>query len=265
MSFTSPPNLTKPDTSADIIRPRKLGTVNCINIARLGEPVTLRYFGASALYAATGQAHPTQGQAEADVIAWADGKHVGYEQQAVVPLSCQARCTKKFALPADAALANRLPDAFTNAIGLLEHLGREGVAEHLQTVATTMLTELRKADVQIATLTQQLTPGSPTERAPTQWAYEQACAALEKHRQRADAAEACVPRWIPVAEWEKVNHVEVRVLWVFNKGWNLSEVYWDAIGQFWRRESTGDRFEREVLFVIAAPGLPAFPALPQPA
>jgi hypothetical protein len=28
------------------------------------------------------------------------------------------------------------------------------------------------------------------ERAPTQWAYEQACAAIEKHRQRADAAEA---------------------------------------------------------------------------
>jgi hypothetical protein len=28
------------------------------------------------------------------------------------------------------------------------------------------------------------------EPVPTQWAYEQACAALEKHRQRADAAEA---------------------------------------------------------------------------
>jgi hypothetical protein len=92
MSFTSPPDLSqlplsKPDTSTDIIRPRKLGTVNCINIARQGEPITLRYFGASAVCGATGQAHATPEQAESDVLAWADGKPVAYEQQAVVPLA----------------------------------------------------------------------------------------------------------------------------------------------------------------------------------
>jgi hypothetical protein len=38
------------------------------------------------------------------------------------------------------------------------------------------------------------------ERAPTQWAYEQACAAIEKHRQRADAAEAQAPKWIATSE-----------------------------------------------------------------
>lgn len=109
MSFTSPPDLSKlsltqPDTSADIIRPRKLGTVNCINVARIGEPITLRYFGASAVGAATGQAHPTQEAAEADVLAWADGKPVAYEQQSVVPLGCVARCNKKAAPLVDAVL-----------------------------------------------------------------------------------------------------------------------------------------------------------------
>jgi hypothetical protein len=50
--------------------------------------------------------------------------------------------------------------------------------------------ELRQLRAKVRQLTEQLTPGSPTERAPTQWAYEQASAAVEKHRQRADAAEA---------------------------------------------------------------------------
>lgn len=39
-------------------------------------------------------------------------------------------------------------------------------------------------------LEEQLRPGSPTERAPTQEAYDLACAALHKHRERADQAEA---------------------------------------------------------------------------
>ena len=37
-----------------------------------------------------------------------------------------------------------------------------------------------------AKLREQLRPGSPIERAPTTWAYEQACKALDKHRDRAD-------------------------------------------------------------------------------
>lgn len=41
-------------------------------------------------------------------------------------------------------LENRLPDAFTNAIGLLEHLNREDVAQRLQTVAGGWFAELKK-------------------------------------------------------------------------------------------------------------------------
>ncbi|MGI4736098.1 MAG: hypothetical protein ACRYG7_13055 [Janthinobacterium lividum] len=117
MSFTSPPDLqmlglpqtlaqplTKPNTSADIIVPRKIGTVNCINVARLGEPIRVRFFGSSAVGSATGQVHTTQAAAEADVLAWADGKVVHYEQHAVVPLGCQATCSKKAAPSVDAEL-----------------------------------------------------------------------------------------------------------------------------------------------------------------
>jgi hypothetical protein len=77
--------LNQPNTSTPIIRPQTIGTVHCINIAKLGQPQQLRYFGASAVCGASGQAHPTQAQAEADIIAWADGKSVPYVQHAVVP------------------------------------------------------------------------------------------------------------------------------------------------------------------------------------
>jgi len=53
-----------------------------------------------------------------------------------------------------------------------------------------LLNRLSAAEAKVKELTEQLTPGSPTERAPTQWAYEKSCAAVEKHRKRADAAEA---------------------------------------------------------------------------
>lgn len=39
-------------------------------------------------------------------------------------------------------------------------------------------------------LSEMLRPGSPTERAPTQFAYDAACAALHAQRDRAEAAEA---------------------------------------------------------------------------
>ncbi len=35
---------------------------------------------------------------------------------------------------------------------------------------------------ELGRLEEQLRPGSLTERTPTQWAYEQACKAVEKHR-----------------------------------------------------------------------------------
>jgi hypothetical protein len=48
---------------------------------------------------------------------------------------------------------------------------------------------LAAAEDRAVKLDEQLRPGSPTERAPTLWAYEQACKALETHRGRADDAE----------------------------------------------------------------------------
>jgi hypothetical protein len=216
MSFTTPPNLTQPDTSADIIRPRKLGTVNCINVARLGEPVTLRYFGASALCGATGQAHTTQQQAEADVLNWADGKPVAYEQQAVVPLGAVAPV-------GDAAKLAKLNADVLHNLQNGPVLVQNGVRWVSVKQAAKVLSQLTQAGVELL---------------------------------------ARVPRWVPVAEWEKVNHTTVHVLWVFHKGWNISEVYWDAMGQLWRRESTDNAFPHEVVFVTSAPALPKMPALP---
>lgn len=45
-----------------------------------------------------------------------------------------------------APFTERLPDAFTNAIGMLEHLGREGVAEHLQQAAISFMARVRAVD-----------------------------------------------------------------------------------------------------------------------
>ncbi|RZL10242.1 MAG: hypothetical protein EOO62_13290 [Hymenobacter sp.] len=89
--------LTLPDTTAAVTRPQKLGTVHCINIARLGQPTALRFYGASAVAGASGNAHTTQSQAEQDILDWADGKPVGYVPQAVVPLSEIARYAPMFA------------------------------------------------------------------------------------------------------------------------------------------------------------------------
>lgn len=56
-----------------------------------------------------------------------------------VVLEALARLSR---VPAPSPEGDRLPDAFTNAIGVLEHLGREGTAEHLQTVARRWLERL---------------------------------------------------------------------------------------------------------------------------
>jgi hypothetical protein len=217
MSFTSPPNLTLPDTSADIIRPRKLGTVNCINTARLGEPITLRYFGASALCNATGQAHPTQAQAEADVLAWADGKHVAYEQQAVVQLASLATCATQPAPLADAALAEFTRLLLLTPITYVTSPDGEFAAPMVAGRSLLALLNgepvIRIADAErlvqvnaLPSLLAQLIPGSSTERAPTTWAYGQACAALEKHRQRADAAATEYLQPGDEVDEEMVNH-----------------------------------------------------------
>jgi hypothetical protein len=60
--------------------------VHCITINRPNEPQALRWYGTSAICGASGNAHPTQRQAEQDLLDWADGKPVGYVQHAVVPL-----------------------------------------------------------------------------------------------------------------------------------------------------------------------------------
>jgi hypothetical protein len=89
--------LTSPNTSTTVTRPQTLGTVHCINVARLGQPQALRFYGASAVAGASGHAHTTQRQAEQDILDWADGKPVGYVKHAVVPLSEIARYAPMFA------------------------------------------------------------------------------------------------------------------------------------------------------------------------
>jgi hypothetical protein len=78
--------IARPDTSTPVTRIQYIGTVHCINVARLGQPQALRYYGTSAVCGASGNAHTTQRQAEQDVQDWAAGKPVGYMQHAVVPL-----------------------------------------------------------------------------------------------------------------------------------------------------------------------------------
>jgi hypothetical protein len=87
------PFITRPDTSTPVTRIQSIGTVHCINVARLGQPQALCWYGTSAVCGASGNAHPTQRQAEQDVQDWAAGKPVGYVQHAVVPLSPIARYT----------------------------------------------------------------------------------------------------------------------------------------------------------------------------
>ena len=59
-------------------------------------------------------------------------------------------------------------------------------------------TEYRRADAlaaalaELSRLTAAIAAKGGSEHAPTQWAYDQACAAIEKHRERADAALARV-------------------------------------------------------------------------
>jgi hypothetical protein len=67
-----------------------IGAVRTVNIAGPGQPETLRYFGV-AHSGVTGQAHPTRAQAEADVLAWHQGKPVAYVRHAEMPPGYTAR------------------------------------------------------------------------------------------------------------------------------------------------------------------------------
>ncbi|HEX8657235.1 MAG TPA: hypothetical protein VF690_06865 [Hymenobacter sp.] len=74
-------SLRRSDTQATVRRVfEPIGTVHCINTARANERKQLRYFGKNAASTATGQAHETQAQAVADVVAWANGLEVVYEK-----------------------------------------------------------------------------------------------------------------------------------------------------------------------------------------
>jgi hypothetical protein len=87
--------LTTPDTATDVVHDGKtIGTVHCINVARSSEAPVIKWYGKSGNSSATGQAHASQAQAEADVIAWANGENVSYPKHAELR-----------AVPAEAALA----------------------------------------------------------------------------------------------------------------------------------------------------------------
>jgi hypothetical protein len=76
-------SLTKPDTGINIIlKGQSIGQVNCISIARSGEPIALRYYGQNATGTASGQARLTQAKAAQDVADLADSKQVAYPKQA---------------------------------------------------------------------------------------------------------------------------------------------------------------------------------------
>jgi hypothetical protein len=108
------PFINRPDTSTPVTRIQPIGTVHCINVARLGQPQALRWYGTSAVCGASGNAHTTQRQAEQDVQDWAAGKPVGYVQQAVVPLDSKvARYAPMVAagVAADCRRARRPPYA----------------------------------------------------------------------------------------------------------------------------------------------------------
>ena len=77
--------LTVAGTLATLYRDgRSIGLVQCISIA----PGQIRYFGMIASRHLSGQAHLTQAQAEADIIAWHEGRDPEpYHQHAVVPLA----------------------------------------------------------------------------------------------------------------------------------------------------------------------------------
>jgi hypothetical protein len=109
------PFITTPDTSTPVTRPQLIGTVHCINVAGLGQPKALRWYGTSAIVGASGNSHTTQAQAEQDLLDWADGKHVGYVRHAVVPLSEMARYAPMVAagVEADRRRARRPPYALT--------------------------------------------------------------------------------------------------------------------------------------------------------
>jgi hypothetical protein len=103
-----------------------------------------------------------------------------------------------------AVIAGRLPDAFTNAIGLLEHLGREGVAEHLQSVARNWMAELYQ--YRLASNRSQ-SPAALQEEEDCCWPSECDCAGpykcdlgRTKAKQRAEKAAAPTPS-------EKGSHV----------------------------------------------------------
>jgi hypothetical protein len=79
------PLLWLPDTSAEVLSAGQvIGHVHCINIARPSAPPAIRWFGRNATGTATGQAHLIQAQAEADVVAWAEGRAVSYPKHAAV-------------------------------------------------------------------------------------------------------------------------------------------------------------------------------------
>lgn len=52
---------------------------------------------------------------------------------------------------------------------------------HLESASAARVSELQG---ELKAANEQLRPGSPTERAPTTWAYEQVCKALESHKQQ---------------------------------------------------------------------------------
>lgn len=78
----------------------------------------------------------------------------------------------------------------------------EAVAWVPQAIAQ-LLRQLDAANASLDGLKKAIEVKGGNEHAPTQWAYDQACAAIEKHHARADAAGAAHPVTVEVLRgWE---------------------------------------------------------------
>jgi hypothetical protein len=75
-----------------------------------------------------------------------------------------------------------------------------GAAEIIRQHSEAQAAEIARLTAENERRSEMLRPGSPTERAPTLWAYEQACKALETHRNRANKAEAALATLSAISE-----------------------------------------------------------------
>lgn len=123
----------------------------------------------------------------------------------------------------EAATPRMTPDALIESAEALLELDEKnalvphGIGGLARDIIQMFVLTVRQFHTRLAALTEerdalreQVRPGSPTERAPTTWAYEQACAAIEKHRTNTDAALDLAARNFAAAEKAEAGATSLR-------------------------------------------------------